>query len=167
MLTNVVGVAADDLANTQARAAVVKTDTVVANADSLLDALTSTQAGPPPPPEKIQSQIGLIGLLFAFVYLAVDDFRDAPFFAQPGPHAQGEFLYFSYVALTTLGFGDLSPSVGLPQALTVLEAAVSLGPQGPALLDRALRSDGRREHRSEWRLPDRARHAPRLLRRRR
>jgi hypothetical protein len=26
------------------------------------------------------------------------------------------------VALTTLGFGDLSPSVGLPQALTVLEA---------------------------------------------
>jgi hypothetical protein len=66
----------------------------------------------------------LIGLLFAFVYLAVDDFRDAPFFAQPGPHNQGEFLYFSYVALTTLGFGDLSPSVGLPQALTVLEALI-------------------------------------------
>jgi hypothetical protein len=66
----------------------------------------------------------LIGLLFAFVFLAVDDFRDAPFFAQPGPHDQGEFLYFSYVALTTLGFGDLSPSVGLPQALTVLEALI-------------------------------------------
>ena len=66
----------------------------------------------------------LIGLLFAFLYLAVDDFRDAPFFAQPGPHDQGEFLYFSYVALTTLGFGDLSPSVGLPQALTVLEALI-------------------------------------------
>jgi len=26
------------------------------------------------------------------------------------------------VALTTLGFGDLSPAVGMPQALTVLEA---------------------------------------------
>lgn len=64
----------------------------------------------------------LIGLLFAFLYLAVNDFRDAPFFAQPGPHSQGEFLYFSFVALTTLGFGDLSPAVGLPQALTVLEA---------------------------------------------
>jgi ion channel len=64
----------------------------------------------------------LIGLLFAFLYLAVDDFRDSPFFAQPGPHSQGEFLYFSFVALTTLGFGDLSPSIGLPQALTVLEA---------------------------------------------
>jgi voltage-gated potassium channel len=64
----------------------------------------------------------LVGLLFAFVYLAVDELRDAPFFAQPGEHAQSEFLYFSFVALTTLGFGDLSPSVGLPQALTVLEA---------------------------------------------
>ena len=43
---------------------------------------------------------------------------------QPGPHDQGEFLYFSFVALTTLGFGDLSPSVGLPQALTVIEALI-------------------------------------------
>jgi hypothetical protein len=66
----------------------------------------------------------LVGLLFAFLYLAVNDLRGAPFFAQAGAHAQGEYLYFSFVALTTLGFGDLSPSVGLPQALTVLEALV-------------------------------------------
>jgi hypothetical protein len=66
----------------------------------------------------------LIGLLFAFAYLAVSDLRDGAFFAQPGPRSQGEFLYYSFVALTTLGFGDLSPSVGLPQALTVLEALV-------------------------------------------
>ena len=64
----------------------------------------------------------LIGLLFAFLYLAVNELRSEPFFAQPGEHEQGEYLYFSFVALTTLGFGDLSPSVGLPQALTVLEA---------------------------------------------
>jgi hypothetical protein len=64
----------------------------------------------------------LVGLLFAFVYLAVSELRDGPFFAQSGPHAQSEYLYYSFVALTTLGFGDLSPSVGLPQALTVLEA---------------------------------------------
>jgi hypothetical protein len=66
----------------------------------------------------------LLGLLFAFVFLAVADLRDAPFFAQPGPHPQSEYLYFSFVALTTLGFGDLSPAVGLPQALTVLEALI-------------------------------------------
>jgi hypothetical protein len=64
----------------------------------------------------------LFGLLFAFCFLAIADLRDAPFFAQPGPHEQSEYLYFSFVALTTLGFGDLSPAVGLPQALTVLEA---------------------------------------------
>jgi voltage-gated potassium channel len=66
----------------------------------------------------------LFGLLFAFIYLALGELRDTPFFAQPGPHQTSEYLYFSFVALTTLGFGDLSPSVGLPQALTVLEALV-------------------------------------------
>jgi hypothetical protein len=64
----------------------------------------------------------LLGLLFAFLYLAVSEFRTDPFFVQPGPHPQSEYLYFSFVTLTTLGFGDLSPSVGLPQALTVIEA---------------------------------------------
>ena len=64
----------------------------------------------------------LVGLLFAFLFLAVADFRDAPFFAQAGEHQQSEYLYFSFVTLTTLGFGDLSPAVGLPQALVALEA---------------------------------------------
>ncbi len=64
----------------------------------------------------------LVGLLFAFLYLAVNELRSEPFFVQPGPHSQSEYLYFSFVSLTTLGFGDLSPAVGLPQALTVLEA---------------------------------------------
>ena len=30
----------------------------------------------------------LVGLLFAFVYLAVDELRDRSFFAQEGPHSQ-------------------------------------------------------------------------------
>jgi hypothetical protein len=38
------------------------------------------------------------------------------------PHRESEFLYFSFVTPTTLGFGDLSRAVGLPQGLTVLEA---------------------------------------------
>jgi hypothetical protein len=64
----------------------------------------------------------LLGLTFGFVYLAINELRDAPFFTQPGPHTQSEFMYFSFVVLTTLGFGDLSPSVGLPQALVAIEA---------------------------------------------
>ena len=64
----------------------------------------------------------LLGLLFAFVYLAVATLGDRPFFVQPGEHEQSEYVYFSFVTLTTLGFGDLSPAVGLPQALPSLEA---------------------------------------------
>jgi voltage-gated potassium channel len=68
----------------------------------------------------------LFGLLFAFIFLALGELRDAAFFAQPGPHEASEYLYFSFVALTTLGFGDLSPAVGLPQALTVIEALLGI-----------------------------------------
>jgi ion channel len=64
----------------------------------------------------------LFGLMFAFGYLALDAVNDGPFFVQPGPHVESEYLYYSFVTLTTLGFGDLSPAVGLPQALTALEA---------------------------------------------
>ena len=63
----------------------------------------------------------LLGLLFAFVYLAIGDIGGS-FFAQEGPRRQSEYVYFSFVTLTTLGFGDLSPAVGLPQAAVVLEA---------------------------------------------
>ena len=66
----------------------------------------------------------LLGLLFAFAYLALDAIQDGPFFVQPGAHKESEYLYFSFVTLTTLGFGDLSPAVGLPQALTALEALI-------------------------------------------
>ena len=66
----------------------------------------------------------LVGLMFAFVFLAIDELRDAPFFSQGGPHDQGLFLYFSFVVLTTLGFGDLTPTDGLPQALVVVEAVI-------------------------------------------
>lgn len=66
----------------------------------------------------------LVGLVFAFTYLALHDLAHTNFFAQPGDHAQSEYLYFSFVVLTTLGFGDLSPAVGLPQALVAIEALV-------------------------------------------
>jgi ion channel len=66
----------------------------------------------------------LLGLLFAFLFLAIDDFRTDSFFAQAGTHSQGEYLYFSFIVLTTLGLSNLTPAVGLPEALTVLEALI-------------------------------------------
>jgi voltage-gated potassium channel len=65
----------------------------------------------------------LLGLLFAFVFLAIEELS-GPFFAQPGEHPQSEYLYFSFITLTTLGLSASTPSLGLPQALTALEALV-------------------------------------------
>ena len=63
----------------------------------------------------------LTGLVFAFAYLALSRFG-VDFFSQTGTQAPSEYVYFSFVVLTTLGFGDLSPSSGLPQALVAVEA---------------------------------------------
>jgi hypothetical protein len=93
----------------------------------------------------------LVGLLFAFAYLALASVRDTPFFAQAGPHQESEYLYFSFVTLTTLGFGDLSPAVGLPQALTALEALlgqVFLVTLVARLVTLWVRQDERRERRA-------------------
>jgi hypothetical protein len=66
----------------------------------------------------------LVALLFAFVFLAVAALMNRPFFAQGGSYTQSDYVYFSFVSITTLGFGDLTPTSGLPQALTVLEALI-------------------------------------------
>jgi hypothetical protein len=89
----------------------------------------------------------LLGLLFAFAFLAVDAVRDESFFVQQGAHQESEYIYFSFVTLTTLGFGDLSPAVGLPQALTVVEALVGsvfLVTLVSRLVTLWVRQDGRR-----------------------
>jgi hypothetical protein len=65
----------------------------------------------------------LLGLLFAFLFLAIEELGWT-FFTQPGEHPQSEYLYFSFITLTTLGLSASTPSVGLPQALTALEALV-------------------------------------------
>jgi hypothetical protein len=74
----------------------------------------------------------LIGLAFAFLDLAVNAALGT-FFAQEGPHPPADFVYFSYVVLSTVGFGDLSPAGQLPRAVVVLEAIA-----GPIFLVTAL-----------------------------
>jgi hypothetical protein len=74
----------------------------------------------------------LIGLAFAFAGLAVNA-ATGTFFAQDGPHPPADFVYFSYIVLATVGFGDLSPAGQLPRAVVVLEAIA-----GPIFLVTAL-----------------------------
>ena len=51
----------------------------------------------------------------------IADVTDAAFFAHGDDGTSGEHLYYSFVAISTTGFGDLSPATGIGRALTVLE----------------------------------------------
>jgi hypothetical protein len=65
----------------------------------------------------------LFGLVFAFWYAAIDSFPGTSVFAE-GEVDPGSHLYFSFVTLTTLGYGDLTPVGYLPRTLTVFEALI-------------------------------------------
>jgi hypothetical protein len=78
----------------------------------------------------------LLGLLFAGVYRLYDTVAP-PFFAQdPGPAecarpdpsprcpTPGQFSYFSFITLSTVGYGDLSPASDPARAFVTLEAIV-------------------------------------------
>jgi Ion channel len=63
-----------------------------------------------------------IGLFFAYVDLAYQFVAGTSYFAQPGRHGPSDFVYFSFITMTTVGYGDLSPATGLPRTTSVLEA---------------------------------------------
>jgi voltage-gated potassium channel Kch len=63
----------------------------------------------------------LVGLLFAFVFAAVDLYGDTPFFTT-GVDERDDFLYFSYSTLTTVGYGDLVAATELGRSLAITEA---------------------------------------------
>ena len=51
----------------------------------------------------------IIGLWFATIYRGMASIQGGEFFAQPGPTRPGDFVYFSFITLTTVGYGDLTP----------------------------------------------------------
>jgi xanthine/uracil permease len=64
----------------------------------------------------------LIGMLFSFVYATAAAFDSEGFFVQTNHATVPEFLYFSYVTLATVGYGDYTAAHGLGRALAVVEA---------------------------------------------
>ena len=64
----------------------------------------------------------LIGAFFASIDSAVGAIGSAPFFNQAGNPAFETYLYFSYVTLTTVGYGDFAPATSLARALAITEA---------------------------------------------
>lgn len=66
----------------------------------------------------------LIGMMFAFVYAAIDGIGSAPFFVQTSHATTPDFLYFSFITQTTVGYGDFTAAADLGRALSVLEALI-------------------------------------------
>jgi hypothetical protein len=66
----------------------------------------------------------LLGMAFLFVYGLVAAVDTTPFFAQGTDGTRQIRLYFSFVTLATLGYGDYTPGSNLGHALAVLEALI-------------------------------------------
>jgi hypothetical protein len=66
----------------------------------------------------------LLGMLFAFGYGLVGVLSPDPFFAQRAAETTKNFLYFSFVTITTVGYGDLTAGTSLGRSLAIAEALV-------------------------------------------
>jgi uncharacterized membrane protein len=64
----------------------------------------------------------MIGMAFAGVYAGIETFETVPFFAQTAHPTHLDFLYFSFVTMTTTGFGDLTAESSTGRVLVMLEA---------------------------------------------
>ena len=64
----------------------------------------------------------LIGQVFAWVFMALPGYVDEVVIE---PARSGEIpVYYSFTVLTTLGFGDVTPTNALAERITVLEAVI-------------------------------------------
>ncbi len=68
----------------------------------------------------------LIGIAWSILYLVLESFYPGSFSNIPAPDAQppSSFVYFSFVTITTLGYGDISPLTSRAKALAIGEALV-------------------------------------------
>jgi len=66
----------------------------------------------------------LIGLVFTFLFSVVAALGHGAFFAQGTDGTRALRLYFSFVTLATLGYGDYSPAGDFGHMLAVLEALI-------------------------------------------
>jgi voltage-gated potassium channel len=64
----------------------------------------------------------LLGMLFSYSYGAIAAIDSGDFFKQGFDGHGPDFVYFSFVTLTTVGYGDLTAADGLGRALAIVEA---------------------------------------------
>jgi ion channel len=64
----------------------------------------------------------LIGLMFSSVYGALNDLGNAPVFGEPVDRSV--FSYFSFVTLTTVGYGDYTVATDIARRVAATEAVI-------------------------------------------
>ena len=64
----------------------------------------------------------LTGMFFAFACKAAGEFGSVPFFGSAGHGSLSQDLFFSFVTMTTVGYGNLVPAANPGQTFAVLEA---------------------------------------------
>jgi Ion channel len=66
----------------------------------------------------------LLGLFFASVYVAVQNLGGAPFLVNGAAAISSRAVYFSFVTMTTVGYGDYTARTNLGHTLAVSEALI-------------------------------------------
>lgn len=66
----------------------------------------------------------LIGMAFAFTYRFIGAIQGTPFFGANGEGTLSQDLFFSFITLTTTGYGNLVPAKNPGQTLAVFEALI-------------------------------------------
>ena len=61
-------------------------------------------------------------MLFAMVYSMITQISGQPFFAQTDTPSALDYIYFSFITIATVGFGDLSPATDVGKMAVVVEA---------------------------------------------
>jgi voltage-gated potassium channel len=87
----------------------------------------------------------LFGIVFVFVYGSMAVLGSGDFFAQGTDGTRALRLYFSYVTLATLGYGDYTPAGNLGHSPAVVEALLGQLYLVTVLALRVSRMRGRRE----------------------
>ena len=68
----------------------------------------------------------LMALMWSFVYVLLELINSASFNVtlSPDQSYQIRFIYYSFVTITTLGYGDITPATDLASSFSILEAVV-------------------------------------------
>ena len=63
----------------------------------------------------------MLGLFFAFVVASVSEFSSTPYFVQHATVTASDEVYFSFITLSTVGYGDYTPALGIGRGMAILE----------------------------------------------